>query len=84
MLTGDKVETARSIGKSCGLIRYGVEEMLIQAELEVDLHTQLNHFIELRRQAHQHFEYYIIVTGDTLLHMAHSSRAADLRKKVLS
>lgn len=65
VLTGDKVETARSIGKSCHLITHGMKEIKIDASSIKDVEDQLNNaWADIQR--HPNAEYYMIITGDAL------------------
>lgn len=81
VLTGDKVETALSIGKSCGLIRSDMKEFMIRANNEKDLEDLFTKSIETIKCTNEQFKFYIVITGETLLYMTNCSRSKELYEK---
>jgi phospholipid-transporting ATPase len=65
MLTGDKVETARSIGKSCQLISTGMVEIKIDEQTPEMVLEQLVKAVALSNTPAD-LGYYMIITGDAL------------------
>jgi len=80
VLTGDKVETARSIGRSCSLIRQGMREILIEDENDEDLAQSFleGHSHAKRKNSDSDPGFYIIITGETLVHLSHSVKSKEL------
>jgi magnesium-transporting ATPase (P-type) len=50
MITGDKIETAINIGRSCGLIEPGSEELIISSETLLSIKKSLNKAFSLIRE----------------------------------
>jgi len=65
VLTGDKVETARSIGKSCGLIRQSMREILVATENVEELERVFHEALHENGE-----DYFIMVTGEALLFLS--------------
>jgi len=69
VLTGDKVETARSIGRSCGLIATEMREVLIAHDTE----DQLDYvFTEFENARDDESPYYVMITGEALLYLTNT------------
>ena len=83
VLTGDKVETAQSIGRSCGLIRPDMKEFMIRAMNEKDLDDLLMKGIGMMKYGGGELRYYLVVTGETLLYMTNCPRSKELYQKVI-
>jgi phospholipid-translocating ATPase len=50
MITGDKVETAINIGRSCGLIKEGAHEILFDCDTLLTIKKKLNDSFSLLRE----------------------------------
>jgi len=70
VLTGDKVETARSIGRSCGLIGQEITEVLIAGDTEDQLEYVFREFNNARDYENP---YYVMITGEALLFLTNST-----------
>lgn len=80
VLTGDKVETARSIGRSCGLIGTEMREVLIAHDTEDRLDYV---FTEFENARDDESPYYVMITGEALLFLTnHAHTKAPLFQKV--
>ncbi|KRX02568.1 P-type ATPase, cytoplasmic domain N [Pseudocohnilembus persalinus] len=69
MLTGDKLETAENIGKSCKLVQDDMVKFLINCENQEELDKQLNDCFDAIKQEqiiNQIQRKYLLVTGDSL------------------
>jgi len=69
VLTGDKVETARSIGRSCGLIGQEITEVLIAGDTEDQLDYVFREFNNARDYENP---YYVMITGEALLFLTNT------------
>jgi len=70
VLTGDKVETARSIGRSCGLIGQEITEVLIAGDSEDQLDYVFREFNNARDYENP---YYVMITGEALLFLTNTT-----------
>ena len=79
------METARSIGRSCSLIRQGMREILVENENDEDLaqyFTDTYNIFGKGKRGEGDPGFYIIITGETLVHLSHSVRSKELLFKV--
>ena len=76
VLTGDKVETSKSIAQSCMLIRANMHEILIDGRTDIDMNQQLENGLALIKNTHSVREFYCVITGDAVLNLS-----SDLLKK---
>ena len=78
VLTGDKVETAKSIGQSCMLIRSDMNEILIDGKTHLEINQQLDNSIASFKKKNLSGVFYCMITGDAMLNLTSDS----LKKKV--
>ena len=78
VLTGDKVETAKSIGQSCMLIRSDMNEILIDGNTVSEINQQLEDGNASFNKQNVSGEFYCMITGDAMLNLTSDS----LKKKV--
>ena len=76
VLTGDKVETAKSIGQSCMLIRADMNEILIDGKTDIEIKKQLDNGIASIKKNNMTGEFFCMITGDAMLNLT-----SDLLKK---
>ncbi|CDW74651.1 p-type atpase [Stylonychia lemnae] len=67
LLTGDKVETAVSIGHSCSLLSTKINDVIISQENSFELMSKLNNIKEEYLQIGFKKDYSLIVTGSALI-----------------
>ena len=67
VLTGDKVETAKSIGQACMLINNEMTEILIDGCTEVQVNQQIDEALGKFSYMQKQSSFYCMITGDALL-----------------
>ena len=80
MVTGDKLETAKNIATSCGLINKYMETVLIEYNRIIDIYNQnlnINNYLLniLKTKFNNNNKHCLLINGDTLLNIFESEEA---------
>ena len=84
MVTGDKLETAKNIAKSCGLINEDLDEILVEYNRMIDIYNTenniQNYLSNLIKTKFNNInkKRYLLINGDTLLNIFESEDAIKL------
>jgi phospholipid-transporting ATPase len=68
VLTGDKKETAISIGYSSALLSNEMERVEVTGTLEEEVRTEIEHGLILAKES-THIEISMVISGEALLHI---------------
>ena len=84
MVTGDKLETAKNIAKSCKLINQDMEEVLVEYNRMIDIYNPENNIqnylanLIKTKFNNNNKKYCLLINGDTLLSIFESEEAINL------
>ena len=83
MVTGDKLETAKTIAKSCKLINQDMDMIFMEYNRMIDIYNQGNQLINylktlLQTKFNNNKKHCLLINGDTLLNIFESPKAIKL------
>ena len=83
MVTGDKLETAKTIAKSCKLINQDMDMVFMEYNRMIDIYNQGNQLINylktlLQTKFNNNKKHCLLINGDTLLNIFESPKAIKL------
>ena len=87
MVTGDKLETAKNIAKSCKLIEQNMDMVLVEYNKMIDIcnhENQLENYLKnlIKTKFNNNKKHCLLINGDTLLNIFESEKAIKLFTKL--